>query len=238
MSQKFHILDNVHKSYVVATTKDWNVNLFNIKVGRLSGHWELLTRPEDLSLSRLREINPRYIFFPHWSWIVPSEILAEFECVCFHMADVPYGRGGSPLQNLISRGHKRTKLTALKMVEELDAGPVYGKLELELAGTAEEIFSCAAELCYEHISRIIADEPTPVPQEGDVVVFSRRRPCDSELPQSAELGKLYDHIRMLDAPTYPKAFIEYGDFVIEFARAEYALEEQIEANVTIRKKVD
>jgi len=37
------------------------------------------------------------------------------------MTDVPYGRGGSPLQNLIVRGHTETKLTALRCVRDLDA---------------------------------------------------------------------------------------------------------------------
>lgn len=67
--------------------------------------------------------------------MVPEAVLIAAECVCFHMTDVPYGRGGSPLQNLIVRKHKKTKLTALKMTEEIDAGPVYCKRELSLDGS-------------------------------------------------------------------------------------------------------
>ena len=48
------------------------------------------------------------------------------------MTDLPYGRGGSPLQNLIVRGHKETKISAIKVVKELDAGPVLSSLELML----------------------------------------------------------------------------------------------------------
>jgi len=55
------------------------------------------------------------------------------------MTYMPYGRGGSPLQNLIVRGYRHTKLTALRMVEEFDAGPVYLKEDLCLEGNAEEI---------------------------------------------------------------------------------------------------
>ena len=50
-----------------------------------------------------------------------------YNCVCFHMTAVPYGRGGSPLQNLIIQGFSSTLITALKMVKELDAGGVYTK---------------------------------------------------------------------------------------------------------------
>ena len=51
---------------------------------------------------------------------IPTEIFTSFECIVFHMTDLPYGRGGSPLQNLIVRGHKKTKVSALKVVKEVD----------------------------------------------------------------------------------------------------------------------
>src|SRR5262245_52018328 len=81
--------------------------------------------PDQLSLETLRAIGPRYVFFPHWSDRIPSDVHSNFECVIFHMTDVPFGRGGSPLQNLIVRGITKTRLTALRCVEEMDAGPVY-----------------------------------------------------------------------------------------------------------------
>ena len=30
----------------------------------------------------------------------------------------------------------------------------------------------------------------------------------------------YDRIRMIDDPTYPNSFIRYGDYIIEFNKAE------------------
>ena len=32
-----------------------------------------------------------------------QEIHENYKCIIFHMTDLPFGRGGSPLQNLISR---------------------------------------------------------------------------------------------------------------------------------------
>jgi len=37
-------------------------------------------------------------------WIILKEIFENYEIILFHMTDLPYGRGGSPLQNLIVRG--------------------------------------------------------------------------------------------------------------------------------------
>ena len=52
----------------------------------------------------------------------------------FIWTDLPYGRGGTPLQNLILRGHQNTKLSAFKLVDEMDAGPIYLKADLFFRG--------------------------------------------------------------------------------------------------------
>lgn len=206
--------------YVVATVKPWNLSAFRSRTPNLPGRWHLIDRREDLTLEALRELDPRYVFFPHWSWRVPTEVLQAYECVCFHMTDVPFGRGGSPLQNLIARGHKETRVTALRMVEELDAGPVYLKCPLWLEGKAQTIFERLAHIVYDMILQVVETEPEPVPQSEEATYFPRRRPEQSSLPMGGSLEQLYDHIRMLDAETYPRAFIEYGNLRLEFSDAE------------------
>ncbi len=210
------------ENYLVATVKPWNINAFQRNSCLLPGTFHLITEREQLTIEYLETINPRYIFFPHWLWKVPDEITSKYECVCFHMTDLPFGRGGSPLQNLISRGLKDTKLTALRMVSELDAGPVYSKLEMSLEGNAQNIFERVAELVYDLISYIIDSKSVPEQQRGDIVLFQRRKPENSVLPNSGEIEKLYDHIRMLDADSYPRAFLRYGEYLLEFSNASYS----------------
>lgn len=197
------------------------------------GDWHLVTNKGELTEALVRRIAPRYIFFPHWSWIVPSGILAAAECVCFHMTDVPYGRGGSPLQNLLVRGHSETVISALRMTDVLDGGPVYRKTPLDLRGSAQQIFERAAMAIAEMIEQIALDEPTPVAQSGTIVDFERRQPWQSELPHDGSLARCYDHIRMLDAESYPRAFIDHGGFRLEFSDSQYSNGE-LTARVTIR----
>jgi len=222
--------------YAVCTVMPWNADAFHRRTPSLAGDWHMIDDPARLSLDALSRLAPRYLFFPHWSWRVPNEILSQYECICFHMTDVPYGRGGSPLQNLIMRGHATTMLTALRMTDEIDAGPVYLKRPLSLDGRAEEIFVRAADLVYELIAEIITKEPVPIPQTGPPVVFRRRTPEESLLPQETGGAALYDFIRMLDAPTYPKAFIEWGDLRLEFDHARLVNSDAVEARVTLRKQ--
>lgn len=205
--------------YVVASSKPWHKTGFEKIRHEVSGQWIYVATKEELD--QAVSVNmPRYIFFMHWNWLVPREIWSNHECVCFHMTDLPYGRGGSPLQNLIMAGLRETKLTALRMVEEIDAGPVYAKRPMSLEGRAEDIYLRAGELSWEMIRWIIETAPTPMPQAGEVTRFTRRKPEQSALPQEGSLEHLHDHIRMLDAPTYPLAFIEHGDFRLEFSHAD------------------
>ena len=178
-----------------------------------------MTTPEELSVEYVRSLSPRYIFFPHWSYRVEDPILHSAECVCFHETDVPFGRGGSPLQNLIASGHDSTVVSALRMTKEMDSGPVYVKKPLSLYGLAEEIFIRSSNIIAAMILEIISNEPQPVPQTGIPSIFRRRTPELSLLPpEPASLASLFDHIRMLDAETYPRAFLPYGRVNIEFMR--------------------
>ena len=204
-------------NFVVTGYPIWSKNIFKTKISKYPGIWHLFTKKEQLSEKNLKKINPKYIFFLHWSWKVPEKIFNNYECVCFHMTDVPYGRGGTPLQNLIIRGHKKTKLTALKMVEDFDAGPIYLKRSLSLNGRAEEIYIRVSKLSAEMILYIIKNNPKPKKQKGKIVIFKRRGPEQSEIPKCKNIQEVYNFIRMLDAQNYPKAFIKYKGFIFEFS---------------------
>tara|TARA_B100000446_G_scaffold137525_1_gene129921 strand:- start:22561 stop:23244 length:684 start_codon:yes stop_codon:yes gene_type:complete len=225
----------ISMEFIVASCKEWHREGFQQLSTSLAHHkWLWISNPEELN-EVLKDIKPRYIFFLHWNWLVPESIWSELECICFHMTDVPYGRGGSPLQNLIEAGKSETIMTALRMVREMDAGPVYKKLPLSLSGRAEDIYIRAGFLCYDLIRWVIDVQPEPVEQSGEVTIFKRRTPDQSVLPVTGELVDLFDHIRMLDAPTYPMAFIDYGAFRIEFSDAEIE-GDNIKAEVIIRRQ--
>lgn len=171
----------------------------NANTIRVSSHEELMSID-------LVNFSPDWIFFPHWSWKVPSEIFSSYNCVIFHMTDLPFGRGGTPLQNLITRGIDNTKICALKCEEGIDTGPVFCRKPLSLNGTAEEILTRANRCIEEMIAEIVLTNPEALPQEGEVVLFKRRTPQQSNIANLITISDVYDHIRMLDAKGYPTAY--------------------------------
>ena len=189
-----------------------------------------IDRKKDLNLNKITEINPEIIFFPHWSYIIPKEIYNSFNCIIFHMTDLPFGRGGSPLQNLIVRGHKSTMISAIRCVKEVDGGPIYIKKPLSLYGSAQEIFIRANKVIEKMIIEIIKKKIEPKPQLGDVITFLRRKPEDGNLINTESLNDIYNYIRMLDAEGYPPAFINFKNYKLQFTEA-------IKKNGSIEAKV-
>lgn len=203
-------------------------NIDGISVVRISSK-------NELNIEYLSSLKPDYIFFPQWNWIIPADIYTNFNCVMFHMTDLPYGRGGSPLQNLIVRGKTETMLSAFKCDEGIDSGPVYLKKPLSLSGTAEEIFKRAIPVIVDMIKEIVTTDPAPMPQKGEVTHFQRRKPEDGDISRLASISDVYDYIRMLDADSYPAAFIELGGLKFEFSKARKTDDEVI-AEVRIKQK--
>lgn len=225
---------------VIATLKSWNICDAHAFMEKYAGIHEfmLVEKKENLDYNRLVTFSPDYIFFPHWSYIIPDNIWNNFECVVFHMTDLPFGRGGSPLQNLIVRGYKETKISAIRVVGELDAGPVYLKQDLLLKGSAEDIFYEASKIIFEKMMPyIINNQPTPVQQIGEPVLFKRRTPEQSRLEPKMASREIYDQIRMLDAEGYPNAYIEFGNYRLDFCHAELS-NDVVSAQVVFRRKAD
>ena len=225
------------ENILIVSEKSWNKELVSYLQSTMPQYaFYLISQKEDFTVERIGSISPVKIFIPHWSYIIPSAIFERYECIVFHMTDLPYGRGGSPLQNLIVRGLTATKLSALRVEAGLDTGPVYLKMDLSLSGTAEEIFVRANKLVGKMIVEIIQNNLQPVPQEGDPVVFKRRKPEQSDMSGLEKLEEIFDYIRMLDADGYPHAYIEKGEFRYEFTRASIKADGSIVADVKITEK--
>ena len=224
---------------IIATLKSWNISHAQALQKQYEGVHEIViyTAKEEFTADRVRECNPDYILLPHWSYLIPDEITDNWECVVFHMTDLPYGRGGSPLQNLIVRGHKETKISAIRVTAQLDGGPVYMKRPLSLEGSAQEIYMRCSDIIFqEMIPVFLTQKLTPVPQEGDPVIFKRRKPEEGKITPDMALEQIYDDIRMLDAEGYPRAYMEFGGYRLEFEEAGLSADgQELSARVTFRK---
>jgi len=203
---------------------------------KTSCNWEYIDNKKKFSNEYLNFRGIKKIFIPHWSFVIPKNIHKNYECILFHMTDLPYGRGGSPLQNLIKRGYHDTKISAIRVNEQIDSGPIYLKKKLSLEGTAGEIFNRSSLIIEKMIIEILNKNPDPKPQIGTPTYFTRRTPAQSNISGISSLEDFYDQIRMLDFEGYPKAFLEFENFKIELNNATFKDKKNLIANVRIFKK--
>lgn len=206
------------KFNLIVTIKPWNIKFFKKNLSKLKGNWLLISELSKLKNKKFSNIEIENIFFIHWSKIIPNNIIKKYNCIGFHMTDLPYGKGGSPLQNLILNGKKKTKITAYKITSELDSGPIYFKFPLDLSGNAETIFKAATKITLKMIIKFQKKKIKPKKQKKGKIIFKRLSRADNFLnfKKIKTLNRLYDHIRMVDAPTYPNAFFKISNFNFEF----------------------
>ena len=218
--------------YIVVAVTDY----FKKKIKKKNFYF--INKKKNLNLKIIKAINPKIIFFPHWNWKINDNILNHCLCVGFHSTPLPYGRGGSPVQNMIVRGHKISTVCAIKLEKKLDGGPIFFKKNFRLDGTAEIIFDKIYKIILTMIFILIKKTPNAKKQIGKPYYFKRRRAEESNIGDLKSLNKVFDYIRMLDTniKNFPLAFISTPNLTIQFKHAKKH-KDHITANaiITIKK---
>lgn len=142
-------------------------------------------RPERLRgnaefFDRLAAALPDVIAVVAYGKLLPSEILdlPPLGCVNVHASLLPRHRGASPVQGAILAGDRETGVVTMRIVPELDAGPLYLERRVaigarENAGTlSERLAREGAELLVETLRGLEAGSLVPRPQIGEPT-FSR-----------------------------------------------------------------
>ena len=180
-----------------------------------------ITKKNNLNFKKIKKINPKIIFFPHWSFKIKKKIYENFICIGFHSTPLPYGRGGSPIQNMVLRNFNKTKICAFRITSGLDSGPVYLRENLNLNGDGHEIFQRMYNKIIKMINKLVLHLPKPKPQKGNIVKFKRLSSKNGEIKKEKKLNELYNLIRALDMrnEAYENAFIKFKNFKISFKEA-------------------
>ncbi len=219
--------------YIIATIKPWNIKNFKLIKSK---KFKLISKSNNLTYNKLKKIKPKYIFFPHWSKKVNKKIIDNFYCICFHETNLPFGRGGTPIQNLIIRGKKQSTITAFKMDNKLDAGNIILKKSFKLNGSAQQIYENCSKIIFKMIKQIIKKRTIKTnPQKGKIVYFKRLKNNSEIVSEDNTLDKIYNKIRMLDAETYKNAYLDSNNFYYNFFSVKKN-KNILQAKVIIKKK--
>ncbi|MGH2997272.1 MAG: methionyl-tRNA formyltransferase [Gaiellaceae bacterium] len=130
--------------------------------------------------------------------LIPNELLERALWLNVHPSLLPRWRGAAPVERAIMAGDPETGVSIIRLVEELDAGPI-GAAEAFPIGPDDDagaVFARAARLAPDLIDAALeAGEFRP--QDGEVTYAEKIRPADRELDWARPPAELHDRIRAL-----------------------------------------
>lgn len=207
--------------FLVSKDNKWSRDLYE----NLSQYYDCRFYCDKSYREAIKELNPQWVFFFHWSHIVPELIYKNRRCVVIHTGNLPKNRGGSPLQNQIMDGIIESRVNAIEMVSEVDAGGIYYSLPITLQGNLVDIWATIGERACKIIRNCVEKDLVPIPQIGTKQVYKRRKDNEIKFDPDRGLEYIYDQIRMLDSKEYPSAYVQINNFKLEFSRSIFEGEE-------------
>ena len=92
--------------------------------------------------------------------IVPEPVLAERVWLNVHPSLLPRWRGAAPVERALMAGDSETGVTIIKLVKELDAGPIaaQGRFAVSADDDAGVVYERAAELAVGLLDHVLAEE--------------------------------------------------------------------------------
>jgi methionyl-tRNA formyltransferase len=133
--------------------------------------------------------------------IVPDALLEEYLWLNVHPSLLPRWRGAAPVERAIMAGDTETGVTVIRLVGELDAGPIAAQqaFSIEPADDAGAVYANAAAVAADLLDPVLAEpEPEFEPQPRDGVTHAAKiSPADRTLDLARPAGELVDVVRAL-----------------------------------------
>ena len=130
--------------------------------------------------------------------LIPSGLLEQAPWLNVHPSLLPRWRGAAPVERAIMAGDEETGVSIIRLVEELDAGPVgaSSKFAIEPDDDAGAVYGRAAELAPDLLGEALESQQFR-PQEGEVTYAEKIGPEDRVLDWTKEPEELHNRIRAL-----------------------------------------
>ena len=154
--------------------------------------------------------------------LIPESVLDRALWLNVHPSLLPRWRGAAPIERALMAGDPETGVTIIKLVPELDAGPIAAQRSFPVGEEDDfgTVSARAAELGAELIDEILPEPGfTPQPEEG-VTYAEKIGPADRELDWSRPAEELLNQVRALSPHIGARAELHGRPVTIWRARIE------------------
>ena len=131
-------------------------------------------------LDKLNDVALDGVIVVAYGKIIPDDLLNKFLMINIHFSLLPRWRGAAPLERALLAGDPTTGVCVMKIVSELDAGPVYARADLEIGEKSlEELRSelgvIGTALVVDLLEDGLESLPEPTTQTGEVVYAAKMK---------------------------------------------------------------
>ncbi len=182
-------------------------------------------------IEKLKEFKPDIFVVVAYGKILPEEILKlpKYGTINVHASLLPEYRGAAPIHRAIMEGREKTGVSIMKLVKELDAGPVYSQAEIritdkdDIVTVHDKLAKLGAELLLKTLDEIERGLK-PIEQEHEKATYAKPiEKSEGRIDWNRSAREIFNQIRALKV--WPKAFSKFRDREIKILDAEVIDEE-------------
>jgi methionyl-tRNA formyltransferase len=150
-------------------------------------------RPEELG-----ELGVDLVVAVAYGALIPKDLLDRALWLNVHPSLLPRWRGAAPVERAIMAGDEETGVAIIRLVEELDAGPIgaMANCPIGIDDDAGVVFARAADMGSELLDGVLALQEF-TPQDGEPTYAEKIRAEDRVLDWSRPPEELHNRIRAL-----------------------------------------
>lgn len=175
--------------------------------------------------------------------LVPDEIIELFPAgiVNIHPSLLPKHRGSIPIESVILEAAAETGVSLMKLVQAMDAGPVYDQRRLPLTGQetkqelSDQLSLLGSQMVVEHLDGIVEGSLQPSAQdEGQASYDSRLDKSNGVLDWSKPAARLEREVRAYLG--WPRSRTEFGGISVIVTQAQVGTETGPQGQISVINK--
>ena len=169
-----------------------------------------LFSPEDLTVKKIKSLNPELILVVGYRKLFHQEILdiPKFGVIGLHASALPHLRGQAPLNWAIINGDSEAGITMFFMDGGIDSGDIIGQKKTKIQDSdnitdlKKRINNLAVELIAENIIPVLNKTGKRIKQQIEGTYGCQRIPDDGKIDWSRSSRYIFNLIRASE-PSYP-----------------------------------
>jgi methionyl-tRNA formyltransferase len=126
--------------------------------------------------ARVAAVKPDAVILCAFGALVKAPLLTDHDILNVHPSLLPRWRGAAPVERAMMAGDAQTGVSIMRLVAELDAGPVYAQQPEPILPTDDHASLSARlqDVSVALLREVLATDPVPTPQPEDGVTYAEK----------------------------------------------------------------